>query len=65
MEKINKDLIDQTLQLIQLSSMEEDEKAMWTVLIPSMEETELEKFNQILLKEVQSFSELYKKASQN
>lgn len=65
MEKLNKELIDQTLQLIQLSSMGEDEKAMWTVLIPSMEKTELEKFNKILLKEVQSFSEMYKKASQN
>lgn len=45
--------------LIQLSSMEENEKAMWNILLPNMSEEEVTKFHQILLNEINALNDLY------
>ncbi len=61
MENKNQNLLNQTIMLIQLSSMEEDEKAMWNILLPNMSEEEVSKFHQILLNEINAFTDLHNK----
>jgi len=58
----NSELMQGILKLLDLSGMEEDEKTMWKVLVPNMERAELDKFKDILEKEVQTMTELYRKA---
>jgi len=63
MAKPDKDqIIQDILKLMELSSMDDEEKTMWKVLVPSMEITELEKFREILDKEVSAMTDLYLKA---
>jgi hypothetical protein len=57
------ELKKEVLKLVELSSMEEKEKVMWNVLVPSMIESELVKFKAILEKEVNKLTELYLKVS--
>lgn len=59
MENKNQTLLNQTIMLIQLSSMEENEKAMWNILLPNMSEEEVTKFHQILLNEINALNDLY------
>jgi hypothetical protein len=59
----NLELKKEVLKLVELSSMEEKEKVMWNVLVPSMIESELVKFKAILEKEVNKLTELYLKVS--
>ncbi|MGL5830532.1 MAG: hypothetical protein ACRCZE_00090 [Candidatus Altimarinota bacterium] len=59
----NLELKKEVLKLVELSSMEEKEKVMWNVLVPSMIEAELVKFKAILEKEVNKMTELYMKVS--
>lgn len=61
----NLELKKKVLELVELSSMEEKEKVMWNVLVPSMIEAELLKFQGILEKEVNQLTELYLKVSKN
>jgi hypothetical protein len=60
----NRALIEEILQLMTLSSMEEDERTMWTVLLPSMEKAELEKFKALLEKEAVKMTDIYLQATQ-
>jgi len=53
-KKLQKDLA----QLIQASTMEPQEKAMWMMLIPQMEANHLKRLKEILKKEVESFTDL-------
>lgn len=62
MKTDNTELMQDILKLTNLSSMEEDEKTMWKVLIPSMKKDELEKFKDILDREVTDMTDLYLKA---
>jgi hypothetical protein len=59
----NLELKKEVLKLVELSSMEEKEKVMWNILVPSMIEAELVKFKAILEKEVNKLTELYLKVS--
>ncbi len=52
-------LIEEILSLMALSSMEEDEKNMWTILLPSLEKAELDKFKAILEKEIKKMTDIY------
>jgi helix-turn-helix protein len=61
----NRALIEQILQLMNLSSMEEDEKNMWTVMLPSLEKAELEKFKGILEKEITKMTDIYLDTQKN
>lgn len=61
----NQDLINQTIKLMNLSSMAEDERAMWTVVLPSMEATEIKKLKDSLEKEVKQMTDIYLKVAQN
>ena len=57
---MNKDqLIKSILQLMELSSMADDEKSMWTIFVPSMEENELTKLKTVLEKEVNQLTDIY------
>jgi hypothetical protein len=58
----NQQLIKDTISLIQLSSMEPREKAMWLLLIPQMEEDKLLKLKKALEKEVNAITDLYLEA---
>lgn len=58
----NQPLIEETLKLMDLSSMSQEERTMWTVMLPSMEQAELEKFRDILAKEVKKMTDIYLKA---
>lgn len=60
----NQDLINETLQLMQLSSMNEDERTMWTVMLPSLQTAEIEKLKASLEKEIQTMTNIYLKAKQ-
>ena len=55
----NRDLIKDLISYIQLSSMKQKEKAMWLLLLPSMEETHLLKLKTSLQKEVSGITDLY------
>jgi hypothetical protein len=59
------ELQKKVLELVELSSMEEKEKVMWNVLVPSMIEAELLKFKAILEKEVNQLTKLYLEVSKN
>ena len=45
----HQEMIEETLKLLNLSTMRDDEKNMWTILLPSMERDELEKFKKMLM----------------
>lgn len=62
MKPDNSELMQDILKLLDLSGMEDDEKTMWKVLIPSMEKAELDKFKDILDREVTTMTDLYLKA---
>ncbi len=62
MTNINTESIQAILKLLDLSSMESDEKTMWKILLPSMEKAELDKFQDLLEQEVQAMTDLYLKA---
>jgi len=55
----NTDLIRELVSYIQLSSMQQKEKAMWLLLLPSMEEKHLLKLKGSLQKEVNAITDLY------
>jgi len=59
----NQQLINETLQLMALSSMPEDERTMWTVILPSMLKEEIEKLKAALEKEVKAMTDIYNKAN--
>ena len=62
----NKELLKKVLQYLELSTMAEEEKAMWMSMLPYMEESKLEELKNILEKEVNSITDLYLQAlSQN
>lgn len=61
----NKELINETLQLMQLSSMDDEERTMWTVMLPSMTAEEILKFKGALEREVQKMTEIFIKAKQS
>ena len=44
---------------MELSSMADDEKSMWTIFVPSMEENELTKLKTVLEKEVNQLTDNY------
>ena len=55
----NKTLIEETTELLKLSSMEQDKRTMWTVLLPKLETKEIEKQKNTLVKEVQAMTDIY------
>ncbi|MFA5352226.1 MAG: hypothetical protein WC304_03025 [Candidatus Gracilibacteria bacterium] len=59
----NSQLIKETLQYLQLSSMEAKEKAMWMLLIPEMEEDKITRLHASLKKEVDGLTEIYLEAT--
>lgn len=58
----NTELIQGILAQMEKSSMEDDEKTMWRVLLPSLEKAELEKLKNLLDKEVQVMTDIYTKS---
>lgn len=52
-------LIASIVTLLQASTMEPKEKAMWLILIPQMEEADLVKLQDVLQKEVNAMTNLY------
>jgi hypothetical protein len=58
-------LIEETLQLMNLSSMEEDEKNMWTIMLPSMEKEEIEKLKGALEREAKAMTDIYLNAKKS
>ena len=54
----NQELVKDILKLLELSSMENDEKQMWTLMAPSMNTEELTNFKKILEKEVNQLTDL-------
>jgi hypothetical protein len=52
-------LIADIVTLLQASTMEPKEKAMWLILIPQMEETDLVRLQDVLQKEVSAMTNLY------
>ena len=57
-------LIDEVLQLMTLSSMSEQEKTVWQIMLPSMKEDEILKFKAVLEEEVKQMTDIYLKALQ-
>lgn len=55
------ELIREVVKLLELSSMDAEERTMWTVLAPNMEEAELIKLKTTLEKEVNKMTDLYLK----
>ncbi len=55
----NPDLVKELVNYIQLSSMQQKEKAMWLLLLPAMEEKHLLKLKSSLMKEVNAITDLY------
>jgi hypothetical protein len=55
-------LIRETINLIQLSTMEPKEKALWMLLLPKMEEAQILKLKASLGKEINAITDLYLKA---
>jgi hypothetical protein len=58
----NQALIEETLKLMNLSSMGQDERTMWTVMLPSMQKEEIEKLRDALAQEVQTMTDIYLRA---
>lgn len=63
-QNTNQTLIETTLQLMSLSSMTEEERNMWTIMLPSMETAEIEKLKTALEAEVKAMTELYLQTKQ-
>jgi hypothetical protein len=61
MNQNQESLIKEVLKLMELSSMEDDEKNMWRMMVPSMNEEELTKFKAVLEKEVNKLTDIYLK----
>lgn len=57
-------LIDEVLQLMNLSSMSEQEKTVWQIMLPSMKEEEIVQFKAVLEEEVKQMTDIYLKALQ-
>lgn len=57
-------LIDEVLQLMTLSSMSEQERTVWQIMLPSMKEDEILKFKAVLEEEVKQMTDIYLKALQ-
>jgi hypothetical protein len=55
-------LIRETINLIQLSTMEPKEKALWMLLLPQMKEAQILKLKASLSKEINAITDLYMKA---
>jgi hypothetical protein len=60
----NQTLIEETLKLMELSSMNQEERTMWTVLLPSLQKEEIEKLRDALAGEVQTMTDIYLQAKQ-
>ena len=60
----NQELINETIQLMDLSSMDEDERVMWKVILPSLLPEEIQKLKAALEKEVKTMTDIYLKAKQ-
>lgn len=58
----NPETINEILKLMELSSMSQEERTMWTMMLPSMEQAELEKLRDTLAKEVQKMTDIYLQA---
>ena len=61
---VNQKLIKETLSMIQLSTMEPKEKAMWMMLLSEMEEKQILKLKKSLEKETSGLNDLLLKAIQ-
>lgn len=60
----NQALIDETLKLMNLSSMSQEEHTMWTVLLPSLQKEEIEKLRNALAEEAKTMTDIYLRAKQ-
>jgi hypothetical protein len=60
---IKEELTKKVLSYIQISTMDEREKAMWMLLLPHMEERHIVRLKDTLEKEVNSLMELYLQAT--
>lgn len=60
----NQALIDETLQLMELSSMSQEERNMWTVLLPSLQQEEIKKLHDALDREIKKMTDIYLRAKQ-
>ena len=58
----NQNLIDEILKLLDQSSMGDQERAMWTVMVSTMPIDELQKFKTILTTEVEKLKAIKEKA---
>jgi molecular chaperone GrpE (heat shock protein) len=58
----NTTLIEEVLQLMDLSSMDQEERTMWTIMLPSLETAEIKKIKATLEQEVQKMTDIYLKA---
>ncbi len=58
---VKKALIKEVLSLVQLSTMEPKEKAMWMLLLPEMKEPQILKLKKSLEKEIREITDLYLK----
>lgn len=54
-------LTQETLSLLQLSSMLEEERTMWQVMLPNMLPEEVQKLHDTLEKEVKKMLSIYQK----
>ncbi len=52
----------EVFELLELSAMPEDERAMWIVFVPNMNEEELTKFHDLLKEEVDKLTAAYEKS---
>ena len=59
----NTKLIREIINYLQLSAMDSKEKGMWMILLPQMDEAQLQKLKAALEKEVNAITELYLEAS--
>lgn len=55
----SKELVRETLKNLQLSTMSNREKAMWTLLLPSMPDDYIEKLNKVLEAEIDELMDIY------
>lgn len=62
MSDTNQNLTDQILQLLDLSSMDQAEKNLWTIQLPHMTAEEMEKLKAVLEKEIKNMIDIYLKA---
>ncbi len=61
----NDELIREILEMMTVSTMKDDERTMWTVMLPSLLKPELEKFKAVLEQELSQLAEVYLQARQN